>query len=191
MNRENDYFDEDMTPQPTSEANNKSTTLTDSADKETAPAAADATSANNEKKSDSATPDAKAAKPKKRRSHFWLWFLLILIVAIGVGGWLRYFNPYVEARETGYVTLIERRGIIFKTYEGEMITESSLTDTTRVYSRDFIFSIVNPALADSLQNMQGNGKKVTVTYERYYGVLPWRGSQPIIVTGIVNPSTAN
>lgn len=133
-------------------------------------------------------PASASAKPRKRRHtgrNIILWLIVIIVLGGTAAVWLRYYTPYVESQESGYITNMERRGLIFKTYEGQMITESSLTDTTRVYSRDFVFSVTDPSLADSLQALAGSGRKVTVSYERYYGALPWRGAQPVIVTGLV------
>lgn len=133
-------------------------------------------------------PDSGENDEKKPPHRFkkWLWWTLaIFAVILAVACYIRYFNPYiVDSKLMGYVTNVERRGIIFKTYEGEMITESSLTDTTRVYSRDFIFSVDDPKLALELQNCQGTGRQVTVTYKKYYGTLPWRGASRNIITAV-------
>lgn len=168
MSEFNDYFDESEAP--LSPADKQEDTAVTAPQTTPAPTPA---------------PDAKP--PRKRRHHFWIWFLLILIVALGITVYFRYFSPYItDARVSGYITEIERRGIVFKTYEGQMISESALTDTTRVYSRDFSFSIADTALVSRLQQLQGTGRPVTLVYERYYATLPWRGNQPCVVTGIVN-----
>ncbi len=98
---------------------------------------------------------------------------------------IRYYVPYTsDTKTTGYITLVERRGLFFKTYEGEMISESHLNDTSQIYSRDFYFSIPNDSLGHLIQSYQGTGQKVTLTTQKYYGTLPWRGSQRIVVTGV-------
>lgn len=115
----------------------------------------------------------------------WIWFFAILLTVLGVTVYVRYFTPYVtDSRATGYITNVERRGIFFKTFEGEMISEAALTDTTRVYTRDMSFSIPSDSLALRLQNLQGSGRPVRLTFERYYGNLPWRGATNCILVGI-------
>jgi len=115
--------------------------------------------------------------------RLWIWAAALVAAVLTIAIILRYFVPYVsEARVTGYITSVERRGLLIKTFEGEMITESSLTDTTRVYSRDFSFSVDNDSLARRLQDFQGTGRAVVVTYKRYYGMIPWRGASTCIVT---------
>ena len=98
---------------------------------------------------------------------------------------IRYYVPYTsDTKTTGYITLVERRGLFFKTYEGEMISESHLNDTSQIYSRAFYFSIPTDSLGRLIQSYQGTGQKVTLTTQKYYGTLPWRGSQRLVVTGV-------
>ncbi len=126
-------------------------------------------------------------RPRHRMRKFLLWVGFVIVVALAATIYIRYFNPYVtDARVRGYVTTVERRGILFKTYEGEMITEQSLADTIRVYSRDFTFTIPDEEMAKELQQYQGTGRQVTVTYSRYYGMLPWRGASTAVLTAIDN-----
>lgn len=128
---------------------------------------------------------APVPRSRHRMRTFLLWTIFIVVAALAATIYIRYYNPYVtDARVRGYVTSVERRGIVFKTYEGEMITEQSLADTIRVYSRDFTFTIPDEAMAKELQQYQGTGRQVTVTYSRYYGMLPWRGASTAVLTAI-------
>ena len=129
---------------------------------------------------------AKPAKRRHRGRRFLAWFITICVAVLGVTFYIRYFNPYtVDARSTGYISSIEKRGIVFKTYEGEMISQSALADTSRVYVRDFTFSIPSDSLAARMQSYQAAGRKVTVIYQRYFGVLPWRGASKCVATGVI------
>ncbi|MCM1337772.1 MAG: hypothetical protein NC187_08700 [Candidatus Amulumruptor caecigallinarius] len=177
MSEFNDYFDDREAPHDISDNTSVSSQAS-------APSAANTSST---------VADSPAKQPRKRHRgrKVLLWLIVIIILGGAAAVWLRYYTPYIQSQETGYVTNMERRGLIFKTYEGQMITESALTDTARVYSRDFVFSVTNDALADSLQALSGSGRKVTVAYDRYYGALPWRGAQPVIVTAILPQKTLN
>ena len=133
------------------------------------------------------TPVPAVPKRRHRGRKALAWVIFICVVVLAAWFYIRYFNPYVtEARASGYITNVEKRGIIFKTFEAEMISESALADTTRVYTRDFTFSVRSDSLARILQPLQGTGRKVTVVYERYYGMLPWRGGSPCVVTGVIS-----
>ncbi len=131
--------------------------------------------------------DGRAVAPtertKKNRLRGCLtWAVCITVVVIAVTVWIRYYVPYVtESKVTGYVTTVEKRGIIFKTFEGEMVSEEQFATSNRVYSRDINFSIPDSDLARRLQQYQASGQPVTVTCKRYYGVLPWRGASTTIV----------
>lgn len=130
------------------------------------------------------TTTGSVEKPRRRR-HGWRWFFFIVIVALGVTVYIRYFVPHVtESRSVGYVTNVEKRGILFHTFEGEMIMPAQLADTSHVYSRDFTFSIPDDSLARVIQSYQGTGKKVALTCKKYYGTLPWRGASKTVVTSI-------
>lgn len=128
---------------------------------------------------------APAPKRRHRGRRFLIWTIIICVLAIIGIGYFRYFNPYVtDSLITGYVSGVEKRGLIFKTYEADMITDNNLADTTRVYSRNLTVTIPSPEVARRLQQMQGTGQSVTLVTERYYGMLPWRGGSTIVVTAI-------
>ncbi len=134
------------------------------------------------------SPATPSAPPRKRRRGCFYFFLALFFVAAGAL-YVRYCVPYiVESTTTGYVTLVEKRGIIFHTFEGEMVSRSLLTDTARVYTRDIYFSIPSDSLAYELQKYQSSGKPVTITYSRYYGTLPWRGASNTVLTSF-RPAT--
>lgn len=127
-----------------------------------------------------------------RKTHVWLWVsLAVLVVALGVGMWLRYFSPYVEyATQYGYVEHLERRGTIFKTYEGVLLPYKALADTTRPYSRDFIFTASGKDVFKRLRIAQRECLPVCVEYKKYHATLPWRGASKIIVTNVDTVSPA-
>ena len=122
-------------------------------------------------------------RPGFRR--FLVWFFVVMIVLLGVGMYIRYFVPYVtESKTVGYITNVDKRGIVFKTFECEMVSESQLTDTSRVYQRDLFFSIPDDSLGRVVQSYQNTRRPVVVTTKKYYGTLPWRGASNVIVTDI-------
>ena len=130
-------------------------------------------------------------RPQKS-TKLWLWcggagVVVGLIIAI----WLRFFSPYVEdAVQYGYVENIERRGTVFKTYEGVLIPYKELMDTTRLYRRDFVFTAVNESIAIQLKKAQFDARPIRVGYIRYHASVPWRGSSKIVITSVdsVNPA---
>ncbi len=137
-------------------------------------------------KVDFTPPAADEPKPQRRGCRrFWLWFFTIIVLILAATFYIRYLTPHTtDARITGYVTSVERRGLLFKTFEGEMISLTAIRDSTRIYQRDIIFSIPNDSIARLLQDHQGSGRPVTVTLEKYYGTLPWRGASSTVAVAV-------
>lgn len=125
-------------------------------------------------------------KPRKRNWRFWaLIGCAAVILGFLVAVFLRYFTPYVsEATMCGYVEGIERRGTVFTTFEGVILPYKELKDTTRVYRKDFKFSLTDEDMATKLRRMQFSNQPVRVEYKAYKGWLPWRGDENIIITRV-------
>lgn len=119
--------------------------------------------------------------PRRRRRGCW-WWLLLIVVLIGAGFvYFRYFSPYVsEAQAKGTINTVEKRGLLFKTYEAN----ASLNITPA----DFEFSIDNDSLARVAQRYAGTGIPVTVTYRTFYATVPWRGASVNVATSITEQS---
>ena len=130
--------------------------------------------------------DTEPPAPPRRRSRWrrTLWWIGLVLLAVLAGAfYIRYFVPHTtESKIRGFVTNVEKRGIVYKTFEGEMISESKLADKERVYQRDVVFSIPDDSLGRALQAVQGTGRPVEITVKRYYGTIPWRGGTNTIVT---------
>ena len=121
----------------------------------------------------------------------WVWIAgAAIVIGLIIGCWIRYFSPYVEdATQVGYVENIEKRGVIFKTYEGTLIPYKELMDTTRIYNRDFIFSVDNDKAAAILKQAMIDARPIRIGYKKYHATVPWRGANKIVVTSAdtVNP----
>jgi len=120
------------------------------------------------------------ARPPKK---IWIWagasFITLILI---LSAWIRYFKPYVVgATQSGYVEQIERRGDLFHTYEGVLLPYRDLMDSSKVYQRDFVFSVENTGVAATIKRLMLAGKPVRVEYKRYHAALPWKGSSPIVV----------
>lgn len=132
--------------------------------------------------STSAEPERAAVK---HRSNGWRWVVLTIGVMLGVIAYLRYGTPYVtDATEVVYILSIQREGLLFKTFEGEMVSRTTLEGDGKVYSRGSSFSVEDDAVGQLLQAAKLSGKPVTVTYKRYYGALPWRGNSTTFITAV-------
>lgn len=112
--------------------------------------------------------------------------LMILAMAIFLGWWIwqYYFHPYRVSQEKGWIMKVNNEGTLFKTFEGEMISEGYIEDTIVAMHSDFKFSIANDSLARDAMRFAGDGKRVVLTYNEYKGTVMWRGDSRHIVTRI-------
>lgn len=130
-------------------------------------------------------------RPHSRRNGLLWGVLAVAIVALGLGVWLRYFSPCVEGGvQYGYIERMEKRGTLFKTYEGVALPYREITDTTRHYREDFVFSVAGRDQYKALRRAMLDCRPVRVDYKVYHAPLPWRGESRVVVTGVdsVDPS---
>ena len=110
----------------------------------------------------------------------------VLVAVLAAAGWFwaTYLHPYKIAQNTGRLVEMSCQGVIFKTYEGKMISEKFIADTLHYYQSDFLFTVKNDSVASQVKALCGSGKKVTLNYEEYKGRLPWRGETKCFVTSV-------
>lgn len=112
--------------------------------------------------------------------------LSILLVGFLVFFYFRFYFVFGEGVKAGQINYVEKKGYIFKTYEGKVIQsgfKSSKSVNSTIQNYEFRFSIENSDLADSL--MRCTGKEVELHYKEYFAPLPWRGYSEFIVDSIV------
>jgi hypothetical protein len=122
-----------------------------------------------------------ALMKKTRKIMRLLGILLLLFLIIFI--YIKYFYTYSDGYRSGYLQKFSRKGLIFKTYEGEMILSSiKSTSNIAIASEKFLFSVTDKKLATQLDTIQGD--YVTVQYEQRRGILFWRGESEYIVTSV-------
>ncbi len=111
------------------------------------------------------------------------WSLLIVIVVITAFFYFKYFYTYSKGYRAGLLQKISEKGMVFKTYEGEMVLSSVESNSNvAIASEKFIFSVSDEAVAKSMEQIQG--KNVIVHYTEKSGKLPWRGDSHYIVDSV-------
>lgn len=119
-----------------------------------------------------------------RRKFLALGIVVAVIIFIIWLIWRLFLSPYAEdAVQYGYVDTVERRGDLFKTYEGVMLPYKNLHDTTRMYREDFIFS-TSDKLGATLREFQNSGRPLRVEYRTYRFPLPWRGESKTVIVRV-------
>lgn len=111
----------------------------------------------------------------------WLAFLIV-IFGVSFFYW-KYFYTYSEGYRAGLLQKFSSKGIMFKTYEGEMILSSvSSSNDVALASEKFLFSLSNKALIRQFDTLQGDN--VIVHYKQKNASLFWRGDSPYLVDSV-------
>lgn len=111
--------------------------------------------------------------------------IALLTLGMALALWLRYFHPYIVSEERGVILKVRSEGTFIKTYEVQMISEKFIADTVRAYKSGFEFTVKDDSLAAKASRLQSTGRRVTVKYEEFKGMLPWRGETNRIATAII------
>jgi len=110
--------------------------------------------------------------PKKKKSRKGLrWFLGILILALGIFVYVRYYYVYTTGVKSGELNFLVYKGVLFKTYEGELIESGSYTNEPGELQSNLVcFSVADEELAKQL--MVAGGKMVQLHYKEYLDHYP-------------------
>jgi hypothetical protein len=125
--------------------------------------------------------------PVKKKRHLLRNILIIIfVVAAGIFFFL-YFSIYDEGVRAGNVVRVSKKGIIFKTYEGQLNLQSfgALKGTTP-FAETFDFSVENnrPDVIRELEAVALSGERVNLHYIKRYNVFPWRGDTKYFITNV-------
>lgn len=111
--------------------------------------------------------------------------IVLLLALVGFLYW-RFYFVYSEGTKAGILNTIQKKGFMFKTYEGKLIQSgfgsNNASNGSTIQSNYFDFSVANERIGQQL--MQNSGKNMELHYNRYLGVLPWRGTQSYVVDSI-------
>ncbi len=111
--------------------------------------------------------------------RFFLWLLIILIV----GGILFLVGAnltYSDGTRAGTLTKMTYKGVVFRTYEGELNLGGVQTNKeTGLMGNIWDFSVQDKELYQTLQDYQG--KKVKLYYRQKFKGMPWQGKTDYFV----------
>lgn len=108
--------------------------------------------------------------------------IVLVLMLAGFIYW-KYFYTYSEGNRTGMLQKFSYKGNLFKTYEGELVLNSIIMNsTTAMSSEKFYFSVSEESLGKQMLGLEG--QKVVVMYQQKNGILPWRGDSQYIVDSV-------
>lgn len=109
--------------------------------------------------------------------------LAIMIVLVGVVYW-RYFFVFSEGIKGGNLNYFEKKGYVFKTWEGRVVQEGFQSPTAgAMQSNEFRFSVKGDDVVTQLE--RAGGKFVELRYKEYLNPLPWRGASEFVVFEVI------
>ncbi|MCC6410787.1 MAG: hypothetical protein IT270_03960 [Saprospiraceae bacterium] len=105
-----------------------------------------------------------------------LWILFFVLVGVGIGYYIYRNYTISEGSRTGTLVKMSRKGVLFKTYEGQLhLAGSTIMNTQSSWE----FSVSNKAAYEALQKLEGND--VTVYYNEKVDAFPWQGDTDYLV----------
>jgi len=114
-------------------------------------------------------------------------FIILAIVVAGllIFGYVWFYVPFSDSGvKAGILNNVKHKGIIFKTFEGELIQSGFRPGQQGLQSNEFQFSVESRELYDKLMPL--SGQNVKLHYKEYFGALPWRGYTKFIVDSIIS-----
>lgn len=90
---------------------------------------------------------------------------------------------YSDGDRAGQVVKLSRKGLIFKTYEGELATLAKGQVGTMM-SNTFHFTVKDEAVANKIRVAMELGGNVSLHYDQAFIKLPWEGETAYFVTKV-------
>lgn len=111
------------------------------------------------------------------------WTAISILVLLAVFIYFKYFFTYSEGYRAGLLQKFSNKGVVFKTYEGELILSSvASTSNVAIASEKFHFSVLKRDINIKFDTLQG--RNVIVHYIEKKGAVPWRGDSRYLVDSI-------
>lgn len=114
--------------------------------------------------------------------------ILIAVLVVGIGVFsFYYWGVYDEGVRAGTVLRISKKGVLFKTYEGQLNLETfgALKGASPIMeSFDFSVQASNVAVQKELEQVALTGERVNLHYIKRYVIFPWRGDTKYFITKV-------
>lgn len=125
---------------------------------------------------------AEVTQSKSPVKKILLYLLLVIVLVLTVLYFI--FNyTYSEGNRAGVLIKFNKKGYIFKTYEGELnIGGLGNVPNTAQMDNHWQFSVRDKAIADTLMTMEG--KKVSLHYNEVVKNMFWDGETNYFVDGV-------
>ena len=125
-----------------------------------------------------------------RRFYSWLddrlsantFIVLCIVLGILIASFMKIPYVYSDGIKTGSITKFTQKGLIFKTWEGQLNLGGMVSDGDGgMVANVWNFSVQDPIIAEQLQSLQG---RVSLKYDQHILVPIYEGSTNYIITDI-------
>ena len=120
-------------------------------------------------------------------------FAIIVIVLVAAGGGILsifggFMPNYSDGERAGTVYKLSHKGMIWKSYEGEMNLGGMAADAngTMVPNR-FVFSVTDPEIVEQINQASTSGNRIMVHYHQYL-VKPMKLETQYVVDKVITKS---
>lgn len=120
-----------------------------------------------------------------------LGFLVLVLLIIAAVAAYFVFGSYSEGFRAGTVIKLSKKGVAFKTYEGQLnlglvLSEGDAGIAATEISNIWDFSVVasDTAVLRQLEEVMLNGHRAKLHYAEKYMKLPWRGETRYLVNEV-------
>lgn len=124
---------------------------------------------------------------KRTTNKIFRWILVTATVAGIIIISFLYWGVYDEGVRAGNVLRISRKGMLFKTYEGQLnIQTFGALKGVNPIMESFDFSVApgeNEVVSD-LQAVALSGERVNLHYVKRYATFPWRGDTKYFIVKV-------
>jgi hypothetical protein len=100
---------------------------------------------------------------------------------------LAYWGVYDEGVRAGTVLRISKKGMLFKTYEGQLNVQTfgAFKGANPIMEAfDFSVSATDAQVIQDLQTVALSGERVNLHYVSRYAIFPWRGDTKYFITKV-------
>jgi hypothetical protein len=108
--------------------------------------------------------------------------LLGVLLAVVFAAYALFGYDYSEGSRSGYIRKFSRKGVIFKTYEGEI--DKRLAGGSYDERDIFQFSVRDPKVAARIEQAEKTGKWVTLKYHQKIMRMPTRGDTEFFIEDV-------
>ena len=112
--------------------------------------------------------------------------LIIILASAALIGYF-YFGTYSEGVRSGVVVKVSKKGILFKTYEGQLnLMTFGASRSQNMVAETFDFSVPDyeTDAIKILEEVSLSGERVSLRYKEKFMTFPWRGDTKYLIVGV-------